>query len=346
MFHLLKLIFCLLLVTSCLEVNAETVRRAAFDFGSGKIKLQVADVDTENHSILKSIYADAAIVLLSEDAANHPQGCFSEKIQERAIAVTQEFKQKAMEAGAVEFAGFATEAYRKAPNGQELVDKYNAVLDIPVRIISQEEEGKIGFFALVAETNLDPTKVISWDIGGGSFQVTYLDNERNVQVYMAPFGRMTTKYAVIKYVKGEDPSKVSSPNPMSRNEWEKSLEYFDLSLPKVPDSLALKLKRSDVQLIGMSAHPEKLRSFKTYHLSNILEIVEERLDKTDSELAKIHAAPTSAVTELILVYSIMQKLKVSSVYYIRTASGSTSALLVAEEYWTRNSQAASPNIKK
>lgn len=326
-------ILFLLFFAFFIDGNAELVRRAAFDFGSGKIKVQVADVDTDNQSIVHSIYAESIVVLLSEDAANDPQGAFSEEIQKQALTVAQNFKQKALELGAVEFSGLATEAYRKAPNGQNLVDKYLSELNIPVKIISQIEEGKIGFLALVAETDLDPSQVVAWDIGGGSFQITYLDDENNIQVYMAPFGRNTTKNVLIKFVKKEDPSKIGSPNPMSYGKWKNSLKYLNEALPQVPDSLIFKLKMENVKLIGISAHPEKLRNLNTYHLNDITALLEERLNKNDSELAEIHNTPPSAISELALVYSIMQKLDVSSVNYIRTASGSTTALLITEDYW-------------
>lgn len=329
----LKFILFFLFFTCSIDLHAEIIRRAAFDFGSGKIKLQVADVDTNNHSIVESIYSEAIIVPLSEDAADNTQGYFSEEIQRVAINTTQNLKQKALKFGAVEFSGLATEAYRRAPNGQKLVSKYFSALHIPVKIISQMEEGKIAFLTLIAETPLDSSQVISWDIGVGSFQITYFDDKKNIQVYMAPFGRITAKNAIIKFVKGKDPSKITSPNPINNTEWKNSLDYFSNTLPQVPNSLALKLKKSNTQLIGIGAHPEKLRNLKTYHLNDVIEIIEERLNKNDSELEKIHNSPSSAVSELALVYSIMHKLNVSSLNYIRTSSGSTSGLLITEEYW-------------
>ncbi len=331
----LKFLLFLLFLTFSADVNADIIRRAAFDFGSGKIKLQVADVDTENHFIVQSLYSEAIVVQLSEDAANN-QGFFSEKIQKQAITVAQNFKEKAIELGAIQFIGIATEAYRKAPNGQDLIDKYLYELNIPVKMISQQEEGKLGFLALVAETNLAPSQVVSWDIGGGSFQITYFDNENNIQVYMAPFGRVTSKNAIIKFVKGESPSKTASPNPMSILDWEDSIKYFNNVLPRVPESLVHKLRMKDVRLIGISAHPERLRTLGTYHLHDIAEILAERLDKDDSELARIHKSPPSAISELALVYCIMHKLNISSVNYIPTSSGSTSAILLTEEYWEKS----------
>ncbi len=329
--------FMTLTILMCsFNVDAAVVRRAAFDFGSGKIKVQVADVDTDTRQILLSLYTEDAVVLLSEDAAHQPQSLLSDQIQEKAINAAQSLKQKALDLGATEFYGLATEAYRKAPNAHKLVDRYFSELAIPVKIISQIEEGQNAFRALIAETNLDQNEVISFDIGGGSFQVTYLDDDKNIQVYMAPFGRSTTKNAIITYVKGEDPATTLSPNPMSRGDWESALKYFDKTLPEVPEALALKLKKSDVQVIGISAHPEKLRNLSTYHLENIHNALEERLNKGDAELAASHKSPNSAVSELALVYSIMQKLQISTVNYIRTNGGATSALLISDEYWIEN----------
>lgn len=321
---------CLLLVT--FSLRAEIVTRAAFDFGSGKVKLQVATVDTDKHTIVQSIHSEAIVVQLAEDIIKNPLG-FSDEIQEQAIAAAQYLKQKAIELGAVEFIGLATEAYRKAPNGQALVDRYMSELSIPVRIISQIEEGKMGFLALIAETNFDPSKVVSWDIGGGSTQVTYVDDDNNIQVYMAPFGRVTTKNAIIQFVKGKDPSIVSSPNPISNKEWKNAVHYLKSELPKVPKGLICKLKKEDVKCIGIGNHPEQLRSLKAYFVDDVTKVLKERLNKSDEELAKIHSAPVSAVSELVLVYSVMNKLNITSVNYNRTSSGSTTAILISEEYW-------------
>lgn len=327
-------IFSCLLLTS-FSVNAEVVRRAAFDFGSGKIKLQVADVDTEKHAIVRSIHDEKSIVLIAEDAAQDPQNYLSEEIQNQAVAITRNLQQKAVELGATDFSGLATEVYRKAPNGQKLVDRYITELNIPVRVIPQVEEGKIGFLALISETNLDPSNVIVWDIGGGSFQITYLNEEKNIQVYGAPFGRSTTKNAIIKFVKGKDLSN-PSPNPMTIEEWEDSLAFLNETLPQAPASLIAKLKKPDVQVIGISAHPEKLRTLDHYYKKDVLELLRVRLNKSDKELAVIHNSPSSAISELLLIYSVMDKLGISTVKYIATKSGSTSGILIADEYWYKS----------
>lgn len=333
MLNIIKSVLVMLFVTASLHVDALLVRRAAFDFGSGKIKMQVADVETDTGKIVFSVYTDDVVVLLSEDAAKSPEGSFSEEVQKRALAATSKLKQKALDLGATQFRGLATEAYRKASNGKDLIGKYLSELQIPVEIISQTAEGVNGFLALVTENNLNPKQVVSWDIGGGSFQVTYVDDAGEIQVYMAPFGRSTTKNAILTHVKAKDFTETMSPNPMNQIEWETTLEFFSKTLPEVPSELILKLKREDVRLIGMSAHPEKLRNLKTYHMADVDEALSERLNKSDEELTNFHKAPIYALSELALVYSVMKKLDVVTVNYIRTNSGFTSALLVSKDFW-------------
>lgn len=330
----IKFLFLLFIVTtsSCF-LEGEVIRRAAFDFGSGKIKVQVADVDTDANEIISSVYTEDVLVPLSEDAASNKEGLLSKEIQDKAVATTRELKQKSIDQGAVAFTGVATEVYRKAPNGKELIDKYETELSIPVHMISQQEEGELGFYSLITENGLDATKIATWDIGGGSFQITFLDELGGICVYMGPFGRITAKQAIIKNVKKMDPSKHNSPNPMSNEEWISSLAYFHKALPEVPEKLKSRLKSGDLHLIGMAAHPLLLRELKTYCLSDIYKLLNTYLGKTDEEILNINKTPTMALTDLALITSILQKLNSSSVKYMRTSSGSTSGVLIMDKFW-------------
>lgn len=333
----MRLIFNTVIVTILLSfslsLHADVVRRAAFDFGSGKTKIQVADVDTQSGEIIAVIYSDSCKVMLSEDAAKQPDGLFSKEIQEQAVEAAKKYKAVALEFGATEFCGLATEAYRQVGNSAELIERYKAELGISAKIISQQEEGRLGFLALVNEKKLNPEKVVCWDIGGGSFQITYQNDDGQIHSYIGPFGRSTTKNAIITHIKGLDPKIVDSPNPVSLEEWEGSIDYFIKTLSPISKELSEKLKQDGVQLVGIGAHPEKLRIHGHYSSNDILIQLNRRITKTDNELETEHASPSSAISELVLVYSLMQKLEVQSVSYYRTESGSSSALLTLEEYW-------------
>ncbi len=74
------ILFCLGLLLSS-PLGGEIVRRAAFDFGSGSIRLQVADVDTETNQVLKSIYSDVLKTFLSSDLARQAEGVLATRFK-------------------------------------------------------------------------------------------------------------------------------------------------------------------------------------------------------------------------------------------------------------------------
>ncbi|MCE5318888.1 MAG: hypothetical protein LLG04_16190, partial [Parachlamydia sp.] len=119
----------------------ERAVRAAIDFGSGSVKIQVALMD---QPLLKKTIP----LSLSEDVASHG-GSISEEMKSKAQTILQTFKEEALAAAAsrgysqVEFSGIATAVFRKAENGKVLLQQLENTLGIPFRIISQDEEGKL-----------------------------------------------------------------------------------------------------------------------------------------------------------------------------------------------------------
>ena len=95
----LKNIFLNALLTLGIFINlhAKIERRAAFDLGSGSIKLLVADFNKETHSIEKYIYSHTINISLSDDLANHGNDVFSQKIQERTKDIVHALKLEAEE---------------------------------------------------------------------------------------------------------------------------------------------------------------------------------------------------------------------------------------------------------
>ena len=55
----------------------------------------------------------------------------------------RELLEAARAVGAVSFSGIATEVFRKAANGSQLLKRLQA-LGLPINIISQQEEGHLG----------------------------------------------------------------------------------------------------------------------------------------------------------------------------------------------------------
>lgn len=318
-------------------LEAQIVRRAVFDFGSGSIRIHVADVDTQNTQAVHTLYTDSVRVFLSEDLAKQNNKKFSEEIQKVAIDTAKMFKEKALDLNTTQFYGIATEAYRSALNGEELVRRYHAELSIPVNIVSKEEEGKFSFLTLAMQSKVDPNQMICWDIGGGSIQVTYLNQEGELRIYHAPYGRLSTKNALLTHVKNNDHKKEASfLNPVSLTEWKSYLEFMYSALPSAPQDLLDKIKDPNVQIIGVAGHPPELAHLGMYQIKHLIEVRDRYLNKSDEEITQdlpFFSAP-HAVSDLILVHAIMEKLGIDKISYFNTRGSSNSmALLTSEDLW-------------
>lgn len=318
------------------HLDAKVVRRAVFDFGSGSIRVHVADIDTDTHQITSSLYAESIRVLLSEDLAKRPDRKFSDEIQRAALNAAGKLKQKAVELDVKEFYGIATEAYRSALNGEELVERYFSELAIPVEIVSKETEGKYSFLTLAQEKKADPQRMICCDIGGGSFQITYMDQKSEIKIYHGPYGRITTKHALITHVKQKSVQEMTSPNPVTLQEWEKGLHFLRSALPPVPQDLLDKVSEPDIQMVGVAGHPPELAALGVYRIEDLVKLRNQYLNKTDQELFSDQPFFLSpyAVSDLILVGALMERLGVNEFSYYETRGSSNStALLVTEELW-------------
>jgi exopolyphosphatase / guanosine-5'-triphosphate,3'-diphosphate pyrophosphatase len=92
-----------------------------------------------------------------------------------------------------------------------------------VFVIDQELEGKLAFNATLSQGNYDPTKLIVWDIGGGSLQLTALDNRGEYIIFRGDIASIQFKNNVIQDVQHQDVNKVTTPNPMNVEEMQKSV---------------------------------------------------------------------------------------------------------------------------
>jgi hypothetical protein len=123
-----------------LQGSRSMVRRAAFDVGSGATKVEVADVKL-HVGILprpqKAIYSEKINILLTEDLERSTDGSLSPSILTELEGVLRTLKVKASEAGAEQFSGVATAAFRKATNGPQFLQKMQSELGIRLRIITQ-----------------------------------------------------------------------------------------------------------------------------------------------------------------------------------------------------------------
>lgn len=240
----------ILVILFTLFFNATTVHadqyevRAAIDFGSGAVKMQVSLVDIDEKRLIGTPLLTKQVSLnLTEDvAANH--GSISDGLLIQSLSLLQSLKEEAAKASldagypSVKFSGIATAAFRKASNGQELLQKFDQQLGIHFQILSQEEEGVLGFMTAKAlYPEVEDQNLLAWDNGNGSLQMTSKrDNHYNV--YKAPLGHGVLRTILSQEIRHE-PVFVSSQtsNPVSIEESKELDPKLRALLPETPEWL-------------------------------------------------------------------------------------------------------------
>ena len=233
-----KIYFLLVLLFTALLAAQEQklCRRAAFDIGSGRIKMQVSDVDAKTNKIVSTLFTDTASVAIREDLAKSPDGKLSAAIQSKTVVAIAELVKKALPHKPEAYHAIATEGLRMAKNGPELAAKIQKETGVHVTIASQEEEGILGFISAINEAKVDPEKAVSWDFGGGSFQITAKSGDKYC-VYQGRLGKVPLKLALLK-IQGKE--EAYSPNPISKKEAMLAIAHIKDAIKEIPPEISKK----------------------------------------------------------------------------------------------------------
>jgi Ppx/GppA phosphatase family len=167
------------------SISQLPITRAAFDLGSGVFKLAIAEVSEKD---IQLKFSKVIKVGLGVDLAESLDNTLSEKVQTIAIKALKELIQEARNQGATQFAGIATAVFRKAVNGKEFLQKLQDNNQMPLCLISQEQEGILAFKTFLnAFLEIEENHCIALDIGSASFQLT-AKNNTSYDVFNGPLG--------------------------------------------------------------------------------------------------------------------------------------------------------------
>lgn len=162
---------------------------AVFDIGSNTVLVTVGSGSpTEPMRILLD---EGDVARLSEGLQDN--GLLQESAKRRVLEALQRFKIQADATGATEFLAAGTAAFRRARDGREFAQRIQSELNIPVKILSGEEEAHYSYRSacLDFEKQFGPLGMI--DIGGGSTEFVFGEKEPH---FSLPLGtvRLTEKF--------------------------------------------------------------------------------------------------------------------------------------------------------
>ena len=124
---------------------------------------------------------------------------------ERTISALKAMMDIGRNLGVTEVRAIATEAVRRAANGEELVQRLHEEAGLDVEIISAEEEGRLVWLSAAALTKDMPASIVV-DIGGGSVEIVQAIGEEPVSIVSMRLGaRILTE----RYLAEDPPSDAS-----------------------------------------------------------------------------------------------------------------------------------------
>lgn len=347
------------------SLSADTIR-AAIDFGSGAVKIQVAEVDTEeNRMIGESLLAKYIPVGLTEDVATH-NGFISEEMAQKAMNILFGFKEEAINAAAlkghdeIQFTGVATAVFRKAKNGNDLLQTFEERLGIHFQILPQEEEGKLGFLtARVLYPDVPEQLLLAWDSGNGSFQMTVIEESDDYQIYQGPLGHGTVRVILSQDIRGRAILQThESGNPVLKEEAVELTQRIKALLPPVPTWLQKKLnsKNSVITTFGdgesifalvaqalayLEGTGESVQQ-ALISLSDVQRVIEAFIEQGDEVFieAGLHR---KTLTSAVHLSAVMEYFSIQEIHY-KKSIGNTPGMLINPRLWVLMNQNVSSHL--
>lgn len=331
----------LLLVIGCQTSNRVSDKcssvRAAFDIGSGETKLKVAQVNTCELKIEKVLLESKRDVGYKADLEKSKNKQFSDTIADQGYKALQELKNEAATFKPTQYVGVATAAFRDAENAEAFIEKIEKELAIKVEIISQQEEGILGFYA--ARTRVDdmkPQASLVWDIGGGSQQMILervLSGQRHNLVYEGKIASVSFKNHVVKNIQKKS---LDTPNPMTKNQVEASLRFAKNTAAQTVGEEFKQAIREGHKIYGIGGvHNYSIKGQvkkDQYNIEDLEKVIKSRIGKTDEHLGAGTYVSTDT-TNPILIKAYMQQLGIKSVEVVSV--NLADGLLISPQHWLR-----------
>lgn len=217
--------------------NSDTCHRnrGALDVGSGSTKALAALVDICESKIIKVLFDERLPLAFNEALEKSSDGTIPESLIKDAIPQMKKLVSKMREVEKIEISGVATSVFRIAKNGSSVASEISKALEIPLKVISQEEEARLGFLAARSKlSNVSPENLIVWDIGGGSMQMYAIDG-KSEKIYRGDLASVTFKNLILRKLQFKDPKMEGSPNPIGRqkeNAIQLAKNHAYLNVPK------------------------------------------------------------------------------------------------------------------
>ncbi len=308
--------------------------RVAFDLGSGNLKMQAAWVDPKGGRIVEMAATESVPIPVRDSIDRDPNQNIPEEIVAQLGSAIQKMQRKTGKPALVcKFVAGATDAYRVARNGSEVLDLLAKESGISIFLLSQNEEAALGYSSLKAEGVVDSHKgALIWENGGGSTQFTR-EIDGNLQSYNKSLGKVPMKNHLIQEIQKKALSQTSTPNPITREEAKQAIAWTIAQFQEAP--AWVKESPTVVGIGAMFPNVQKGVGKGTFTKEDLWQLIEKRLGKSDHDLSP-KSDPNAAylLSDLLFLIGAMEALQIEEVICPEMQGpGNTSGLLIDASKW-------------
>jgi exopolyphosphatase / guanosine-5'-triphosphate,3'-diphosphate pyrophosphatase len=145
---------------------------AALDLGTNNCRLLIASPDSEQEQGFRVDDAFSRIVRLGEGLSRHH--ALQPEAMERTLEALGICQRKMARHRVVHARAVATEACRRASNGEQFLAKASVVLGVPVEMIDTAEEARLAMLGCAPLLQPHQPYGLMFDIGGGSTELIWM----------------------------------------------------------------------------------------------------------------------------------------------------------------------------
>ncbi|GAA1816847.1 Ppx/GppA phosphatase family protein [Nesterenkonia flava] len=263
------------------------MRLGVLDIGSNTVHLLLVDAHIgAKPEAFASHKRPLSLVKHLDDA-----GAITDQGQSELLGFIEEAVRFAARHRAEDMLSFCTSAIREAANGEEVLARVQAETDIELTELTGAQESAMTFFAVRRWLGWSAGHILNFDIGGGSFELAYGQDELPTSALSVPLGagRLTREWLPESYAEGAVPTKaqIKDLRAYVREELEAARREFPRLNEYTQVTATSKTFRSLARMTGAAPSAEGPYVKRTLSYRDLKPLVKQLGEMSAAERAKL-----------------------------------------------------------
>jgi exopolyphosphatase/guanosine-5'-triphosphate,3'-diphosphate pyrophosphatase len=283
-------------------------RVASIDIGTNTILLLIAKVEEGK---VNPLFEIETVARLGEGVQKN--GILLKEAMDRSLQTLAQYLKWCLELEVQKVFAAGTSALREAKNSEDFLNLVKEKLDLPIEVISGEEEAQLSFLAVAKDLGELKEPILVVDVGGGSTEFILGKGDQISQWISLPLGSVRFTEEFLRS------------DPVQEEEWEKmerKIQGYLVNIPHSQEPISMvAVGGTATTLASVEQGLEDFIAEKIHHFVLGKEALKNQLllyrSKTIDERRKISGLPIARADVILaggaILYQAMEELKCPSV---------------------------------